>query len=161
MTAKDRIELVEGFEHAYGGIAMILAALPDEALLFTPPIPGAWCVNDHLVHLLDADISVCFRIRASVAQPGFHIPVWEEEDWHDRLHYKAQSGRACFALAQGLRATTCASLRALVDQDWNEFHVVHPVRGKLGLVDLLNLYRDHGKTHEGFIKRNKEAWDAR
>lgn len=161
MTTKEKIELVDGFEHAYGGIAMILAALPDEALAFVPPIPDAWSVNDHLVHLLDADLSVCFRLRVGVAQPGFHIPAWEEEDWHERLHYEAQSGRQCFALAQGLRSTTCASLRALADRDWDEFFVMHPMRGRLGIVDLLSLYRDHGKTHEGFIKRNKEAWERR
>lgn len=161
MTAKDKIELVEGFEHAYRGIATILAALPDEALAFIPPFPDAWSTNDHLVHLLDADLSVCFRIRAAVAQPGFHIVVWEEEDWHERLHYGAQSGRESFALAMGLRATTCSMLKAIADQDWNEFFVMHPQRGKLGLVDLLTIYRDHGKTHEGFIKRNKEAWQSR
>lgn len=161
MTTKDKMELVDGFEHAYGGIAMILAALPDEALAYVPPIPDAWCTNDHLVHLLDADLSVCFRLRVAVAQPGFHVPIWEEEDWHARLHYGAQSGRSCFALAQGLRTTTAASLKALGDADWNEFFVLHPVRGRLGLVDLLGIYRDHGKTHEGFILRNKEAWERR
>ena len=161
MTTKDKIELLEGFEHAYSGIAMILASLPDEALAFIPPIPDSWCTNDHLVHLLDADLSVCFRIRVSVAQPGFHISLWEEEDWHERLHYEAQSGRTCFALAQGLRGTTCASLKALVDKDWSEFYVMHPKRGKMGLIDVLSLYSDHGKTHEGFIKRNKEAWERR
>ena len=161
MTAKDKLELVEGYERAYGGIAQIIAALPDEALSFMPPIPDVWSTNDHLVHLLDSDLSVCFRIRVSIAQPGFLIPLWEEEDWHERLHYEAQSGRDCFALAVGLRKTTAATLKALLDKDWNEYHVVHPRNGKMGIVDLLKLYWDHGKTHEGFIKRNREAWEHR
>jgi len=161
MTTQDKIQLVAGFEGAYQGIATILAVLPDEALRFQPPLPDAWSINDHLAHLLDADMAVCFRLRASVAQPGFSIPLWEEEDWHARLHYEAEDGRTCFALSLGLRKMTGASLIANSHHSWDEFWVQHPVRGKLGLVDLLKIYTEHGKTHEGYIKRNKEAWEAR
>lgn len=161
MTKIEKLDLVEGFETAYGGIAQQLAIVPDAALLFVPSIPDAWSINDHLAHLLDADMAICFRLRACIAQPGFSIPVWEEEEWHARLHYETQDGRACFALSSGIRMMACSSIRARVDQDWNEFWVQHPVRGKLGLVDLLSIYRDHGKTHEGYIQRNREAWEAR
>jgi hypothetical protein len=160
MTKHEKLELVEAFEEAYNGIANLIAVLPDEALHFIPSIPDAWSTNDHLAHLLDADISTCFRLRVSMAQPGFAVPVWEEEEWHALLHYEAEDGRRCFELALGLRAIACASIKANIDLDWNEFWVHHPVRGKMGLIDLLAMYRDHGKTHEGYIKRNKEAWEA-
>jgi hypothetical protein len=161
MTQHEKLALIEKFERAYSGIEGILAILPDEALRFAPPIPDAWSTNDHLAHLLDADIAVCFRLRASIAQPGFMIPLWEEEEWHTHLHYEAEDGRTCFALSRGLRMITSASIRASASLEWSEFWVQHPLRGRLGLVDLLELYSDHGKIHEGYVKRNKEAWEAR
>jgi hypothetical protein len=161
MTKQEKLAFVDAFEDAYQGIAALLAVIPDEALRFTPPLPDAWSINDHLVHLLDADLAVCFRLRVAIAQPGFAIPLWEEQDWHDRLHYEAQDGRNCFGLARGLRTMTGACLRANAEHDWNEFWVQHPLRGKLGIIDLLKVYTDHGKTHEGYVKRNKEAWETR
>ena len=161
MTHHAKLELIDAFEKAYDGIAVLLAVLPDEALTYMPALPDAWSIHDHLIHLLDADIAVSFRLRVSIAQPGFAIPVWDEEEWHARLHYEAEDARACFGLARGLRTSTSASIRACIDKDWNEFWVMHPVRGKLGLVDLLTMYQGHGKLHEGYVKRNKEAWELR
>ena len=116
MTMQEKRELVGSFERAYEGIAGLLADLPDEVLHFVPPIPDAWSTNDHLVHILDADMSICFRLRICIAQPGFAIPVW------------------------------------------NDYWVRHPQHERLGLSDLLVMYRDHAKKHEGFIKRNREDW---
>jgi hypothetical protein len=159
MTHQEKVGLIESFERSYDGIAALLAVVPDTALKFLPALPDAWSINAHLAHLLDADISCCFRLRASVAQPGFVVPVWEEEQWHDRLHYDQADGRSCLGVALKLRALSCATIRACADDDWNEYWVMHPVRGKLGLVDLLTIYQGHGKLHEGYIKRNKEAWE--
>lgn len=160
MTTKEKLELVDGFDRAYDGIGLLVATLPDEAISYTPPIPDAWSINSHLVHLLDADTAICFRLRVAVAQPGFLIPVWDEEAWYARLEYASISGRVAFGQAIGMRRLYSTWLRSLAGKDWNEFHVQHPIRGRMGLVDLLAAYRDHGRTHEGFIKRNKESWES-
>ncbi|MEI6874982.1 MAG: hypothetical protein WCL50_07615 [Spirochaetota bacterium] len=160
MTRQEKLKLIESFERAYEGIGGLLAKLPDEALEVLPHIPDAWSTNDHLTHILDSELMICFMLRASIAEPGFVVPIWDEKDWHRLLRYEAQDGRKCFTFALGIRTETCASLRANVDLDWNAFWIHYPRHEKLGLADLLERYRDHAKTHEGFIKRNKEAWEA-
>lgn len=158
MDRMERLALVEGFETAYELIDTLLQGLGKDALTFVPPFPGAWSINDFLVHLLDADAAVWFRIRTAVAEPGATIPVWDEEAWQGKLRYGAMDGRACLDLAKGLRAAAASSLRSLADEDWDGYSVVHPARGRLGLTELLLAYREHVAFHAPLVKRNRDAW---
>ena len=157
MTKNEKLELISGFEKAYSLIDSLIAGRPKEALSFVPPIRDAWSINDHLVHLLDADVSCAFRIRASVAEPGFAIPVWDEEAWQARLRYAEEDGLACLAEAEAMRARLAAFLRRIVDEDWSGFQVEHPKRGRLELASLLTMYREHVAFHAPLVKRNLEA----
>ncbi|MBL8967239.1 MAG: DinB family protein [Spirochaetaceae bacterium] len=158
MNREDKLELITRFENALSALDGLLAGLEDEALRFVPALPEAWSINDHLVHLLDAEAATYFRIRAAVAEPGFAVPVWEEEAWRARLRYDASDGRACLAAARALRSAAGATLRALADADWEGFWIQHPSRGRVLLSELLETYRDHLAFHAPFVKRNREAW---
>ncbi len=161
MTRNEKLDLISKFETAYTLVDELIAGLSDEALRFAPALPDAWSIHDFLVHFLDADTSLCFRIRGAIAEPGIAAPVWEEELWHGRLHYEVEDGRRCLELAKGLRSFVAASLRALVDEDWSKFFFTHSVRGKLDLLALLEMYREHVTFHVPLIKRNRDAWKAR
>lgn len=160
MTTDDKLALIAKFEGAYAILDDLLRGLDEAALSFLPAVPEAWSVNDHLVHLLDADTAVYFRIRASIAEPGCAIALWDENAWHERLAYGRVDGLGCLELAKGLRKTLGATLRALVDADWDGYKVLHPTRGEVRLVELLTVYRDHVAFHAPFVKRNKDAFAA-
>jgi len=161
MTREEKLALIGDFESAYGLVEKMLTGLPGEALRFVPPIEGAWSVNDFLVHLLDADANLVFRVRGAVAEPGVVAPVWDEEAWHAKLRYGAEDGLSCIALASGLRSFIATGLRALVDEDWSGFWISHPARGRMELAGLLEMYRGHVAFHAPLIKRNIDAWKAR
>ena len=161
MASEERLRLIAEFEGAYAKVDELLEGLGPEELSFAPSIQDAWSINDFLVHFLDADLSLCFRLRSAVAEPGRKVPVWDEIAWHDRLRYDAQDGWTCLALAKSLRSFEASSLRAIADSDWSGYRVVHEERGELSLESLLELYREHIVFHLPLIKRNLEALRAR
>ena len=118
MTREEKLELIAAFETGYSCIEEMIAGIGSDELRFAPPVRDAWSVNDFLVHFLDADISLAFRVRTAIAEPGKAVPVWEEDAWHDTLHYDEEDGIACLALAKGIRNYISVGLRAVVDADW-------------------------------------------
>jgi hypothetical protein len=130
-------------------------------LCFIPSLRDAWSINDFLVHFLDADLSLAFRVRTAIAEPGKTVPVWEEESWHDLLRYDDEDGLACLALAKGIRSFLAVSLRSVVDAEWSGFSIVHPSKGALGPAELIDMYDQHIVFHMPLIKRNRRAWRER
>ncbi len=161
LTREKKLEMISNFETVYTLVDELVAGIGREELLFVPPIPDAWSTNDFLVHFLDADQSLAFRVRTAIAEPGKDVPVWDEEAWHDRLRYDDEDGPACLELAKGVRAFLAACLRSVVDADWNELYVMHPARGRMSLVDLIEVYQQHVIFHLPLIRRNAKAWGER
>jgi hypothetical protein len=156
-----RLERIARFEGAYAPVEALVAGLGREALTFVPSIEDAWSINDFLVHFLDADLSMAFRVRSAVAEAGRGVPVWDEDAWKAKLRYDDQDGLACLALAKGVRAFVSVGLRSFAQEDWSENTIVHPARGKLDLDGLLTLYDEHVVFHLPLIRRNLEAWKSR
>ncbi len=154
-------ELIDGFASGYSRVDELIEGIGSEELRFIPPIRDAWSINDFLVHFLDADLSLAFRLRASIAEPGKEVPVWEEGDWHDSLHYGEEDGLVCLKQAKGIRAFVTRTLRAVVDSDWSSFFIIHPVKGRMELNALVEMYQQHIIFHLPLIKRNRQAWKTR
>lgn len=160
MTHDEKIAIIDRFEAAFAPIEALISDLSEAALRYVPELEGAWSINDHLVHLLDAESAVYFRLRLAIAEPGSAVQLWDEEAWHSKLGYGNADGRACLAAAKAMRAALCASLRAIVDTDWSGYFLLHPERGRLELENFLVMYRDHLAYHAPFIKRDRDAWKA-
>jgi hypothetical protein len=161
MTREEKLERISAFETSYSRVDELIAGMDREELLFVPTIRDAWSVNDFLVHFLDADVSLAFRVRTAIAEPGKAVPVWEEEAWHDFLRYEDEDGPSCLGLAKGIRSYLAVSLRSVVDADWSSFSIMHPAKGMLGLAELLEMYDEHIVFHLPLIKRNRRAWRER
>jgi hypothetical protein len=161
MTRDEKLDVIAALASGYGRVDELLEGIGPDELRFVPPPRDAWSINDFLVHFLDADLSLAFRVRASIAEPGKAIPAWEEDAWRDALHYGEEDGLACLGLAKSLRAFTCTCLRSAVDDDWSLYCIDHPARGRMGLVDLIEMYEQHIAFHLPLIKRNREAWRKR
>jgi hypothetical protein len=161
MTRDEKLDRISAFENGYSRVDELIAGIDREELLFVPAARDAWSVNDFLVHFLDADLSLAFRIRTAIAEPGQAVPVWEEEAWHDKLHYDDEDGPSCLNLAKGIRSFLAVSLRSVADADWSLLAILHPSKGRLGLEELLEMYDQHIVFHLPLIKRNRRAWRER
>ena len=158
MTYAEKMSLVDAFENAYSRIEDLVAGMSDAELAFVPPIDSAWSINEHLVHLLDADCNLVYRARGAVGESGITVPVWDQEAWRAKLKYSLSDGRKCLRTAQGVRSFIAESLRNLQDAEWEVSGIVHPQRGPMKLTDVVELYRGHADFHEKYILRNREAY---
>jgi hypothetical protein len=158
MTREAKLERIAAFESAYCRVDELIAGEGPEALAFVPSLPDAWSINDFLVHFLDADLSLAFRLRLAIAESGMGVPVWDENAWHDALAYGDEDGRACLGLAKGIRAFVAVTLRSRADGDWSAFFIEHPSKGKMDLVALVDLYEQHVAFHLPLIRRNLQAF---
>ncbi len=158
MTTEQKLGLIAVFQDGYSRVEGLVAGIGSEELRFVPPLLDAWSTNDFLVHFLDADISLAFRVRTAIAEPGNAVPVWEEQAWRDALRYDDEDGLACLALAKGIRGYVSTGLRSAVDADWSKFCIMHQSKGRLELDALLEMYDHHIAFHLPLIKRNRQAW---
>jgi len=162
MDMVEQRTLLADFAAAYAPLEKALTGIDAALLAYVPREPAdAWSINDHLVHLLDADMMLWYRARVSVAEPGSAIPVWQESTWRERLAYGSMDGPACLALAVVVRRTMARGFEAFVGGDWSGYAIVHPVRGTMGLADVLRLYRDHAGIHLAYVERNMRAFGER
>jgi len=161
MNKQEKLDLITAFESGYSRVEELVLGMGEDEIKFVPPLQDAWSINDFLLHFLDADISVAFRIRSAIAEPGKEVPVWDEEAWHDALHYGDEKGLACLALAKGLRSYVSSSLRSVADADWSQFSIVHATNGKMQLEAIIEHYIKHIAFHLPLIKRNRQAWQKR
>lgn len=153
------LTLINEFETAYEPLLAKLKGLSKAQINFVPSDPvDAWSINDHLVHLLDADCNLVFRMRAAVAEPGKTSPVWDQEAWHTHNKYSSSDGQACLAIAISIRGFIAASLRSLDDATLEAAWINHAERGRLSLADLLNTYIRHAATHLAYLDRNLAAF---
>ena len=158
MKKSERDVRISGFERAYEPIQILVAGLSEEQLAFVPDLPDAWSINEHLVHVLDADCNLVFRVRGGIATPGLSAPAWDQEAWKERNAYGKSDGRAALAIAINLRSFIADSLCAISDADWDNAHIMHAKNGKMSLGQLLEVYTKHAATHEAYLRRNLDAW---
>ncbi len=161
MDRNEKEGLIVRYETAFEPIRNLVKDLSAKELAFLPDVPEAWSINEHLVHLLEADLICWYRIRASIAEPGVTIPVWNQEAWRSRLGYADLDGIGCLSEAVRVRALIGRTCRGVLDGDWSEFHVIHPERGRMDLSQLLELYCGHGAFHLKYVERNLAACKAR
>ena len=158
MDTERKLGLIGSLETGYSRVEKLISSIGPEELKFVPAIQDAWSINDFLVHFLDADLSLAFRARTAIAEPGKAVPVWEEEDWHETLHYSEEDGLSCLALAKGIRSFIARGLRSIVEDDWSGYFIVHPSKGRMDLAALIEMYDQHVIFHCPLIKRNRQAW---
>jgi hypothetical protein len=161
MNRTEKLSMISSFETSYLMVEEEISGIGREELLFIPPIRDAWSINDFLVHFLDADLSLAFRMRTAIAEPGKAVPVWEEEAWHDSLEYQDEDGLISLGLAKGIRTFLATTLRSVLQADWSMFSIVHPSRGKLALPGLITMYEEHVVFHLPLIRRNRRAYEQR
>ncbi|MCX7027196.1 MAG: DinB family protein [Spirochaetes bacterium] len=161
MDKREYIALVGAYEHAYDAISEKVSSLGPAELHYLPPIQDAWSINEHLVHLLDADCNAVLRIRGAIAEPGKKVPVWDQEAWKTLNKYGSSDGLYCLDLAVSLRKFLAESLRNLPEKVREASCVEHPERGPLSLYDVLSIYTSHTDFHLKYIERNLAAYASR
>ena len=77
------------------------------------PGPDEWSAIQVLGHLLDAEVTLAFRIRKLAAEPGGAIVAWDQEKWTDGLRHHRADARTLLVAYTALRAANLEQVRRL------------------------------------------------
>jgi hypothetical protein len=134
-----------------------LKSVPEGLRTFRPA-PGKWSIHEIVVHLADSESQSYLRFRTAIAEPGNLVIGCDESAWADRLHYPSQDMRDALALIRLIRKMNSALFPLLPSAAWGN-PVIHTVRGRITLGDLLDTYVDHIPRHIAQMDRNEAAWN--
>lgn len=153
-----RNELLTAFAQGYESLKTALEQTPAGAMDFRPS-PGVWTIREIIHHMPDSEASGFVRCRKIIAESGVTVDVYDQDIWTDKLKYGSRDITHALELFKLMRLTTLDLLRTVEESVWTNNYVMHPERGRLTLLQWLEVYAHHGDSHAGQIRRNIEAWE--
>ena len=135
---------------APGALAREVARVPGRVLR-RRPARRAWSVTEVLAHLLDAEITLGFRIRAVAAEPGGVLPAWNQEKWTDNLRHRRAEPAQTLTAFTALRAANVALARRLSPAQ-RRLRGRHPEYGPLRVDQMLEHFAEHDLNHLAQIR---------
>jgi len=124
------------------------------------PAPREWSVTEVLSHLLDAEVTLGFRVRKVAAEPGGAMVAWDQEKWTDGLRHRRADARQTLAAYAALRAANVALARRLTPAQRRRAGR-HPEYGPLRVAQLLEHWAEHDLNHLAQIRATLAAVRAR
>jgi uncharacterized damage-inducible protein DinB len=137
-------------------ITRVLTRAPREHLA-RRPARGEWSVTEVLGHLLDAEVTLGFRIRKLAAEPGAAVVAWDQDRWTDGLRHRRADPRTLAAAYAALRVANLDQVRRLSPAQ-RRAAGRHPEYGRLRVDQILTHWAEHDLTH---IEQMRSALRAR
>ena len=110
------------------------------------PARGEWSPTEVLGHLLDAEVTLAFRLRKLAAEPGGPIVAWDQEKWTEGLRHRRADPRGLLAAYAALRAENVAQWRRLTPTQ-RRAAGRHPEYGRLRIDQILDHWAEHDLNH--------------
>lgn len=119
------------------------------------PGPGAWSIQQLIIHLMDSDLIASDRMKRIAAEERPLIIGYNETAFVKNLGYeKLDAGAAC-ELFRANREMTAAVLRNLPETAFSKWGV-HNENGKMLLIDLVKGYANHLEHHLKFLNEKRK-----
>lgn len=154
MAIDDTAHLLAAFNAGPAKVRRALEAL-DPSALDRSAERGEWTPRQILLHLADSELVGAVRIRQLLAQTRPTFPLYEQAIWAANLGYEGageQDLRDAIDLFERLRLSSERLLRAAPAASWERVGM-HPERGPMTLVDLVQLYVGHVDGHLAQLRR--------
>jgi uncharacterized damage-inducible protein DinB len=130
-------------------LAQALAVIGGERLS-APPAPGKWSAAEILCHLADCELVFGFRLRQTLAEDHHTVQPFDQEKWA-ATYRGIEAGHALevFAALRGwnLRLLENVLPAAAVRP------VIHPERGAMTFLTILETMAGHDLNHLGQLER--------
>jgi hypothetical protein len=120
------------------------------------PAPREWSIVEVPAHLLDAEVTLGFRVRTAAAEPGGVLVAWDQDKWAAGLRHRRADPRATLAAFAALRADTVALVRRLTPAQRRAYGR-HPEYGRLRVDQLLAHWAEHDLNHLPQIQTTLKA----
>jgi len=124
------------------------------------PARREWSATEVLGHLLDAEVTLAFRIRKLAAEPGGVIVAWDQEKWTDGLRHRRGDARTLLEAYAALRAANLDQVRRLTPAQRSAAGR-HPEYGRLRVNEMLEHWAEHDFNHLEQIRASLAVSGAR
>ena len=146
---EDRASLITAFAEGPHKLRQALQEVPP-ARLEARPHPKKWSPREIALHLCDTEISVAFRWKRALAEPGGPVLAFDQDRWVDTLAPWQDLDAALGAFA-ALRAEMTALLSRLPEDAWERVYV-HPASGAVSVAEGLRRCVGHTEGHIAQIR---------
>ena len=130
-----------------------------ESQVNTRIAPGTWSVQEVMTHLLDSDLASTHRMRRIVAEQNPLLVAYDEDAFIARLPSDRNDLREVLDLFEANRRFTARWLRTLAPADF-ERTAVHTQRGRITLLEIVEIYANHVDHHLKFVDGKRAALTA-
>lgn len=156
MTHAERALKLRSFGEAPNELAAALHEFPREMWHFRPAA-DRWSIHEILAHLADAEVTVYFRCRVIIAEPGAAVSAWDQDRWARGLRYEEQNVEDALTLFRLLRRMNHDLLLTVPEAAWSQ-SLQHPEKGTVTLDQVLTYFERHTPQHIEQMRHNLDAW---
>ena len=110
------------------------------------PARGEWSPTEVLGHLVDAELTLGFRIRKLAAEPGAPIIAWDQDRWTAGLRHRRADPKMLTAAYGALRVANVDQVRRMTPAQ-RRAAGRHPEYGRLRVEQMLAHWAEHDLNH--------------
>ena len=147
--------LIDRYEAGAEILAHAVEGLTDDQL-DAHPIEGLWSIRQIVRHMMDSDPIGTFRMKLVLTWDDPVLPVYDQDRFAEELFYTTLPAETALDDFRTNRITTTEILRRLPESAFARSGM-HPERGRMTLVDLVELYAWHVDHHLKFIREKRAA----
>jgi hypothetical protein len=114
--------------------------------LAAKPAPGKWSVNEIVAHMADAELTIGYRMRTIVGNPGTLIQAYDQDAWAAAMRYEKRPAKASLAAFRAFRESNLAMIKSLKPEQWEHFGM-HTERGKESIRTMVSMTAGHDVNH--------------
>jgi hypothetical protein len=134
------------------GPALVEEAMSHAADVMSLTGPEGWSIHDVLVHLADAEIFRAVRIRLILATEGVTLPVFDQDEWRERLAYSDRDPGIAFSAYAAMVGSSADLLAASGERTWGQAGH-HPEEGPITVAELVRRGANHAEEHADQIRQ--------
>jgi len=124
--------------------------------LNTPYRDGGWTPNQIIHHLADSHMHAYLRTKFILTEDHPTLKPYDQDTWAKLPDAKTHDVNTSLAILDGMHNRWAALYESLTDDQWKRA-AFHPERGKITVLDMLNMYSEHGLNHVAQIKQLRKA----
>lgn len=132
-----------------------IAGLSRDQLL-SRPVANSWSMQTLILHMLESDLAAVHRMRRVVAEEMPLLIAYDETLAAKHLAYEQADAKQVCELFAATRAFAASWLRTVPAASFARCGV-HNQRGKVSLIDFVDIYVEHVNHHERFAMEKRKA----